>query len=41
MRLDLHPELNAGWIDFAKDLYYTQRYSPYGAAWHEPEFGAS
>ena len=30
MRLDRHPELNAGWIDFAKDLYYTQRYSPLG-----------
>ena len=30
MRLDRHPELNAGWIDFAKDLYYTQRYSPRG-----------
>ena len=26
MRLDRHPELNAGWIDFARDLYYTQRY---------------
>jgi hexosaminidase len=30
MRLDRHPEINAGWIDFAKDLYYTQRYSPPG-----------
>ena len=30
MRLDRHPEINAGWIDFAKDLYYTQRYSPQG-----------
>ena len=30
MRLDRHPELNAGWIDFAKDLYYTQRYYPRG-----------
>ncbi len=30
MRLDRHPELNAGWIDFAKDLYYTQRYYPNG-----------
>ena len=30
MRLDRHPELNAGWIDFAKDLYYTQRYNPRG-----------
>ena len=30
MRLDRHPEINAGWIDFAKDLYYTQRYSPLG-----------
>ena len=30
MRLDRHPELNAGWIDFAKDLYYTQRYYPHG-----------
>jgi hexosaminidase len=31
MRLDRHPELNAGWIDFARDLYYTQRYNPLGA----------
>ena len=31
MRLDRHPELNAGWIDFARDLYYTQRYYPPGA----------
>jgi hypothetical protein len=30
MRLDRHPELNAGWIDFSKDLYYTQRYYPRG-----------
>ena len=30
MRLDRHPEVNAGWIDFAKDLYYTQRYFPLG-----------
>jgi hexosaminidase len=30
MRLDHHPEVNAGWIDFAKDLYYTQRYYPQG-----------
>ncbi len=30
MRLDRHPEINAGWIDFARDLYYTQRYSPLG-----------
>ena len=30
MRLDRHPEVNAGWIDFAKDLYYTQRYYPQG-----------
>lgn len=35
MRLDRHPELNAGWIDFAKDLYYTQRYEPRGA--HDTE----
>ena len=25
MRLDRHPELNAGWIEFAKDLKYTRR----------------
>jgi len=30
MRLDRHPEINAGWIDFARDLYYTQRYFPLG-----------
>ena len=30
MRLDRHPELNAGWIEFAKNLYYTQRYNPRG-----------
>jgi hypothetical protein len=30
MRFDRHPELNAGWINFAKDLYYTQRYNPRG-----------
>jgi hypothetical protein len=30
MRLDRHPEVNAGWIDFARDLYYTQRYFPLG-----------
>ncbi len=30
MRLERHPEINAGWIDFARDLYYTQRYSPLG-----------
>ena len=30
MRLDRHPEFNAGWIDFAKDLYHTQRYYPLG-----------
>jgi hypothetical protein len=30
MRLDRHPEVNAGWIDFARDLYFTQRYFPLG-----------
>ena len=30
MRLERHPEINAGWIDFARDLYSTQRYSPLG-----------
>lgn len=30
MRFERRPELNAGWIDFAKDLYYTQRYNPRG-----------
>lgn len=25
MRFDRHPELNAGWIEFAKDLRYTRR----------------
>jgi hypothetical protein len=25
MRLDRHPELNTGWIEFAKDLKYTRR----------------
>ena len=31
MRLDRHPEVNAGWIDFAKNLFYTRRYYPRGA----------
>ena len=30
MRLDGHPEVNAGWLDFAKDLFYTRRYYPRG-----------
>lgn len=30
MRLHRHPELNAGWIEFAKNLHYTQRYYPLG-----------
>ncbi len=30
MRLERHPELNAGWVEFSKDLYYTQRYNPRG-----------
>lgn len=30
MRLDRHPELNAGWIDFAKDLIYSRRDRPTG-----------
>jgi hypothetical protein len=30
MRLDSHPELNAGWLDFVRDLFHTQRYYPVG-----------
>lgn len=30
MRLDRHPELNAGWIEFAKDLNYSRRDRPTG-----------
>jgi hypothetical protein len=30
MRLDTHPELNAGWLDFARSLFHTQRYYPVG-----------
>lgn len=30
MRLDRHPELNAGWIDFARDLTTTRRDRPAG-----------
>ena len=30
MRLDRHPELNAGWIDFANDLNYSRRDRPTG-----------
>ena len=30
MRLDRHPELNAGWIEFARDLTYTRRDRPEG-----------
>ena len=30
MRLDRHPELNAGWIEFAKNLVYTRRDRPTG-----------
>lgn len=30
MRFDTHPELNAGWIEFAKDLDYTRRDRPLG-----------
>jgi hypothetical protein len=30
MRLDSHPELNAGWLDFVRDLFHTQRYYPLG-----------
>ncbi|MBI3684497.1 MAG: beta-N-acetylhexosaminidase [Acidobacteria bacterium] len=30
MRLDRHPELNAGWIEFAKDLIYSRRDRPAG-----------
>lgn len=30
MRLDRHPELNAGWIEFARDLTYSRRDRPAG-----------
>ena len=30
MQLDRHPELNAGWIDFTKDMKYTRRGRPTG-----------
>jgi hypothetical protein len=30
MRFDRHPELNAGWLEFHKDLVYTQRDRPKG-----------
>lgn len=30
MRLERHPELNAGWIEFAKDLNYSRRDRPRG-----------
>ena len=30
MRLDRHPEINAGWIDFAKDLQYSRLNRPVG-----------
>ncbi|HVN82225.1 MAG TPA: beta-N-acetylhexosaminidase [Terriglobia bacterium] len=30
MRLDRHPELNAGWIEFGKDLRYTRRERSWG-----------
>ena len=30
MRLDKHPEINAGWIDFAKDLQYSRLNRPVG-----------
>lgn len=31
MRLDRHPELNTGWIEFARDLNYNRRNYPPGA----------
>lgn len=30
MRLDKHPELNAGWIEFSEDLTYSRRNRPVG-----------
>ncbi len=30
MRFDRHPELNAGWIEFAKNMHYTRRSRPAG-----------
>jgi len=30
MRLDRHPELNAGWLEFAKEMNYTRRLRPAG-----------
>lgn len=31
MRLDRHPELNTGWLDFARDTLYSRRNYPVGA----------
>jgi len=36
MRFDRHPEINAGWVDFARDMQYTRRErssGPHGAGW--------
>lgn len=30
MRLDNHPEINAGWVEFGKDLQYSRRNRPVG-----------
>ncbi len=30
MRLDKHPEINAGWVEFGKDLMYSRRNRPVG-----------
>lgn len=30
MRLDRHPEINAGWVEFAKELQYSRRDRPVG-----------
>ena len=40
MRLDRHPELNAGWVQFARDVDYSRRNYPRGAL-HDREQNAS
>ena len=40
MRLDRHPELNAGWVEFARDTNYSRRNYPPGVP-HEMEVNSS
>jgi hypothetical protein len=40
MRLDRHPELNAGWVEFARDTNYSRRNYPPGVP-HEIELNSS